>query len=371
MLSIQEQQKIQSLFHAALECSFYVSPNDPGLTYDELAEVGRRTGLQPGEISDGISAVVTPTFGGKSPRFLPNKNKLAHWHLFIHPEEPDYRNVEAFRFLWSQLRESGRANGVGNIRLERRMLIERAIAGQIKKLDIEVAIAIHLFTEQLIEESGIIKPVHLHGFGDDPTAHLLTMGNRPPHRREEHRKAYPLVKDIVERRTDGRPSAAEPFDAFADELTKLGYGSFQMWWKQVVAELRLGDTQTSSVSVTVLAAALVEGALTFVVKHARSLNLAVFRSSDFDGEPKTWKIEKLIASAASGGEAAVLDQPTKNRADGLVQTRQRIHAGRMLADFPGGAPDLKPEQARDSRATAEVVVRKVIEWLERYPPSTV
>ena len=116
-----------------------------------------------------------------------------------------------------------------------------------------------------------------------------------------------------------------------------------------------------------MAAALVEGALTFLVKHARSLNLPVFRSSDFDGEPRSWKIEKLIASATSGGDAAILDQPTKHRAEGLVQTRQRIHAGRMLSEFPTGPIDLKPEQARDAETTAELVVGHVIEWLRKYP----
>jgi hypothetical protein len=135
-----------------------------------------------------------------------------------------------------------------------------------------------------------------------------------------------------------------------------------------VGEYKQASRQTASVTVAVLAAALVEGVLTFVVKHARSKGLAVFRSSDFDGEPRSWKVEKLIASAASGGDEAILDQATKLRAEGLVQTRQRIHAGRMLSDIPTGPTDLKPEQARDAGLTAELVVGHVIEWLQRYPP---
>jgi len=79
------------------------------------------------------------------------------------------------------------------------------------------------------------------------------------------------VKDAIERRTDNRPKHAEPLDAFADEPDKLGYGQFRLWWKQMVAELRRGDTQSAPVAVCVPAAALVEGALTFVVKHARKL----------------------------------------------------------------------------------------------------
>ena len=34
-----------------------------------------------------------------------------------------------------------------------------------------------------------------------------------------------LVKDVIERRTDGRHTHAEPLDAFAEELDRLGYGN--------------------------------------------------------------------------------------------------------------------------------------------------
>jgi hypothetical protein len=55
------------------------------------------------------------------------------------------------------------------------------------------------------------------------------------------------------------------------------------------------------------------------------------------------------------------------RADELVRTRQRIHAGRMLSELPQGAPDLRPEEARAAKAMAELVVRRVLDWLTRYP----
>jgi hypothetical protein len=114
---------------------------------------------------------------------------------------------------------------------------------------------------------------------------------------------------------------------------------------------------------------LVEGALTFVVQHARNLNLGVFKSKDFDGAPRSWKIDDLVSSAASGSDTAILDIPTKNRAEILIKTRQRIHAGRMLSDFPNGVPDLRPEEARDAKMTTELVVRRVLDWLERFPPT--
>jgi hypothetical protein len=69
----------------------------------------------------------------------------------------------------------------------------------------------------------------------------------------------------------------------------------------VTPELRQADPNAAPVSTCVLAAALVEGALTFVVRHARKTGLAVFRSNDFDGEPRTWKIDELVRSASTGG----------------------------------------------------------------------
>jgi hypothetical protein len=75
-----------------------------------------------------------------------------------------------------------------------------------------------------------------------------------------------------------------------------------------------------------------------------------------------------VRSAAAGGDSAILDASAQRRADGLIRNRQRIHAGRMLSDYPGGPPDLLPEEAREGRETADVVVRRVLNWLQKYPP---
>src|SRR5216684_255383 len=160
---------------------------------------------------------------------------------------------------------------------------------------------------------------------------LQTMGGGKPRRNEVRARAYSVVKDVIERRVDGRPKHVESLDAFAEELHKLGYGAFRLWWTQTVAELRHGDAHSSPVSVSVLAAALVEGALTFVVKHARTAGLGVFQSKDFERDARTWKIDELVASAASGSDSAILDPQTKNRVETLIRNRQRIHAGRMLS----------------------------------------
>jgi hypothetical protein len=106
--------------------------------------------------------------------------------------------------------------------------------------------------------------------------------------------------------------------------------------------------------------------LTFIVKHARANGQ--FQSKEYEREPRSWKIEDLVASAASGGPTAVLDLQSKTRAETLIRTRQRIHAGRMLSDYPTGPPDLRPDEAREAKGAADQVVRAVLDWLQKNPP---
>ncbi|PJI55283.1 hypothetical protein CTI14_06185 [Methylobacterium radiotolerans] len=192
---------------------------------------------------------------------------------------------------------------------------------------------------------------------------------RSPHPAPARAKALGIVQDVVSRRTDGRPKHAEPLDAFPDALDSLELQNFRMWWAQTAREMRLSDPTAAATARIVLAAALVEGALTFVVQHAKAKGLAVFQSPDFQRGPETWKINDLIKSAATGGKDAVLTQDARSRAETLARARQRIHAGRMMVEHPGGPPDIKPDEARDAKTTAELVTRQVLEWLARNPPS--
>jgi hypothetical protein len=194
--------------------------------------------------------------------------------------------------------------------------------------------------------------------------HLIAPGHD-----NDREKAYPVVKDIIERRTDGRAPHAEPLDAFGERLESLGYRHFKLWWSQLVSQLRQSDPETVPVAVLVLAAALVEGALMFVAQRGRALNVGIFGSSTFEKEkPFQWKIDDLINGAAAGGTNAILDNSDRHRADSLAKARQRIHAGRMLVEFPQGVPDLRPEEAREAKAVAELVVRRILDWLEKTSP---
>jgi hypothetical protein len=98
-------------------------------------------------------------------------------------------------------------------------------------------------------------------------------------------------------------------------------------------------------------------------------NVGIFGSSTFEKEkPFQWKIDDLINGAAAGGTNAILGNSDRHRADSLAKARQRIHAGRMLLEFPQGVPDLRPEEAREAKAVADLVVRRILDWLEKTSP---
>jgi hypothetical protein len=357
-------QDVIAFLRAALECSVYVAPLEPGLTYDELIEVGKRVNLQPGEIGDALPRVATQRFGGGR---LQPEPQHQHWNIFSLIEEPEYRNFVAFDFMYEEFNRLIRSEGAALALLERGVLVERAVAADITRHDIEVAITISLMTEQLVEKKGFLTRPHGGIYGPLPTEQRRKALGGVMHKKQRAR-AFPAVKDVIERRTDRRPKYAEPLDAFGDSLTELGYGPFRLWWTLLVAELRQSNAASNPVCTCVLAAALVEGALTFVVKHARSTGLGVLGSATFEGDPKTWRIDALVTSAGMGREAAMLNDAMRRRAEMLIGARQRIHAGRMLSDHPGGPPDLRPEQAREARETADLVVRAVLDWLNQYPP---
>jgi hypothetical protein len=171
------------------------------------------------------------------------------------------------------------------------------------------------------------------------------------------------VRNVIERRSDGRPVAAEPLDAFVGELEALGHGRFRTWWLQQVAELRRQDPVQNPTAAIILAASLAESALIFTVKQARAAGL--MKGSDFDGPAKQWKFAALIKGAkASDPSVAILDERTAQRCQDLNENRQRIHAGALIDQVPTGAiPDTRPEQAREAKQTLDAVLRRLLDWL--------
>jgi hypothetical protein len=231
------------------------------------------------------------------------------------------------------LTESGQLNGTARARVDRDTTIHRAEAKGIRKHDMEVALAISTFLEHLVDKGGIVT--FTPGRAAWPSLSEQRNNHRGPGSRhdEERTKAYHAVKDLIERRTDGRAPYAEPLAAFGESIETLGYRPFRLWWAQLVSQLRRSDPETTPVAVLILAAALVEGALTFVAKRGRSLDLGVFGSSTFKEEPHKWGINDLINGAAAGGANAILTNSDRHRADGL-----ELQAQGQLWLLPAGRP---------------------------------
>lgn len=354
-----------ALLRDALTCSVFVSPSDPGLSDAELYEVGRLAGFQDGEIGD--------TFPHVPMEFrLPHRN-MPQPHMLqvfdIHERaDPPLLNEPAADFVYGALNERIRADGIRHARLDRGVAVERAVSAGHDRSTVESTIALLLAGEQVLLDGSNLAPKPS-TFGG-----MLTLFGTQPRRRSSHtNKSRPrvlgFVREVVARRVDGRPRQAEPLDAFGEALERMGLRHFRAWWRQTVTEMRCSDPASAPVACTVLSAALVEGALTFAAKHARDGQLGAFQSPAYEGEPRTWKAERLIESAGMGGAGAILTPALKARAEHLNRMRQRVHAGRMLGEYPGGPPDLRPEEGRDAKATAEQVVRAVVDWLERASPA--
>ena len=197
-------------------------------------------------------------------------------------ETPDYINVGAFDFWSASLHESATINGVAHARVDRDTTIERAVATKISRHAMELALAVQSIKGHLLDKDGVVSFVPRKAtwpsISEQRKSHGISQrpNNAPNNDRE---KAYPAVKDIIERRTDGRAAHAEALDAFTDKLNELGYGHFRLWWTQIVSQMRQTDPEATPVARLILAAALVEGCLAFVVRHGRGLAHLIHRVS--------------------------------------------------------------------------------------------
>ena len=357
---------IVQVIETALECSVYHSPKAMGLTFDELVEIGSRMGIRKGELPD---AIANQGLNRNRQNRYEHCSTLQNKLMFPGMLNPDYRPLKEMDFIHIQLKEIARDDGAANARITRDVLIARAEKAGHSRHDMEVAIAVSTIANRLTETNDIVQFVRGMEQSPPPSELERQQGGHNRHINTIREPVNRLVADIVARRQDGRPKSIDTLNEFANRLEYLGYKPFRLWWMQILSEMKTADNNTSSVTVSVLAAALMEGALTFIVRHAISLKNGTFASKDWEREPNTWKIDDLLKAASGGGPDAILDQSSKVRAETLIRVRQRIHAGRMLVDHPNGVQDLRPEEARDARLTLEIVVRKILDWIETHPRS--
>ena len=281
---------VRSFVSAALCATVYLVPRDIGLTRDELFEVARRAGYRDGEVGDSLRGVAMRL---GQPKIRPSRD-IGRVGLgfsdFNMSYKPDYRKIDAFQFVRVELHELARDVGQAAARLDRDVLVARGVANGLAGLDVDIAITCYLLDEVFDEKDGTIGHANA-GWGMPSQQHGASNHEMPlPHLA----KAYPIVRDVIERRVDKRPLAIEPLDAFETVLAQLGHDRFRAWWVQTRQELRRANLPTQPTTVLLLAASLAEASLSFVVRTAQQHGLMKRLTLD---EARTWKFKDLIGGA--------------------------------------------------------------------------
>lgn len=103
------QREVGKFVDQAIECSVYIAPNSPGLTYAELFQVGQALNYKQGEIEDAVSFELNSghivQYG---PKLEPGERINPLWELFSPATDPDYRNLAAFDYVSRELRDISR-----------------------------------------------------------------------------------------------------------------------------------------------------------------------------------------------------------------------------------------------------------------------
>ncbi|MCK1727304.1 hypothetical protein [Bradyrhizobium sp. 142] len=154
----------------------------------------------------------------------PEQQTLITWKVFL-PETPEYRDLEAFDFVYTEFGELARNLGQAKAQMERDTLVSRAVSRGISETGIEAAITILIFAEYMAEKDGVLRfAMPVNGNGPLPSEQMKAQRVAMP--RDTRSQLMPIVKDVISRRADGWPRHAEPFDAFAARLNSLDYAGF-------------------------------------------------------------------------------------------------------------------------------------------------
>lgn len=352
---------VHQVIEQMLELSVFAAPLQPGLSTDEILEVGNRLGLQPGEIKDYLQR--RPRSGGRQLPLgavtLPN---------FFMRFEPEFRNESAFEFVLTEFKELARQLGESKACSSREALVSKGAGKALAEIDVQAAITTYVLCGVLAEEQHVVQLAPGRAGWGLPSQQSRNGTNQPARSLHKGQEMLAAVRDVISRRTDGRLKSAEPRKAFASVLNELGHARFRLWWSSTSDELAIASANNSPLTMCVLSASLAEGALTFVVRRAQELHLGTMASTTFTGPPSRWRFEDLLASAAKGGSDAIFDEDLRRRADRLNSLRQRIHPGRLLDQNPTGPiPDLRPEEAREAVETLDKILRRVLDWIEQHP----
>lgn len=362
------QDDIESFLKGAVDATVFLAPRDIGLTFAELLEVAGRAGYREGQTRDAVNRVWRQQAWGQS-RFLPQYNGMA-FSDFNFEWSPELRCIEAVEFAAGELRRIADEVTAAKASVARDVLVERAVQAGLSRETIESAIAGLLVDGIFEERDGLLRRPPNRWVWPLPSEQLKHYPNGNRHRLDKAplERAYPLVEDVVRRRNDGRAPKAEPLDAFEATLVGLAQQRFVAWWVQARSELRtLSDTQQPTATI-VVAAAMAEAALSFVLRPAQSAGLM---SRTDVTKPRSWRFEEMANGTKSGKQdvRSMLSDRARARCLELNELRQRIHVGFLVSSNAGPIPDVRPEQAREARQTLDMMLRDILEWLESQGPS--
>lgn len=357
--------EIRRFIATALGSSIDLSPLDPGLSLDELCTIGEQLGFGRGELQDELyQRDYGQAHSGR--RYLLPVSDASFVAATGDPRP--WRRVEGFDFVKTQFLEVARQKGKAFARVPLETLLTRATAAGVATNDAETAVGWFLASRDLVLEGDMLtaKPSFV---ANDWLASRTLEHNRShgSHREGPEQDVYSsrvhqLVEDLIERRTDGRPSRANPLDAFADVLADLGYPGYVVWWRQTVREWKYLDPQAAPISRLVLSAALGEAALSFVARRAHGSGLTMGKL-DTARTDRKWQFRELIRTAKQGARP-ILDGDLGGRCERLNERRQRIHVGRFLSvDATASELDLRPEEVSEASETVRRLVRAVLDWL--------
>ena len=352
-------QAVGSFVYDAIAASVFVEPDAPGLTLEEFIEVGGVFDLRRGELQDHLNRQVENRSGA---RWIPGD--MAH-ELISFPGgfRPDPRNFAAFHFVYERFVEAAREHGADGCWLLPDVVVAEGVSATVTEHDVRVALAAFRWARQLEVGSRGIRPRNGRWSWASPEVQRKQSGgNGPPD--ADWAKLVTVVRDLVSRRTDGRPRSPNARVAFTDALSSIGHAHLQLWWRQLTSELSTLQPSTHPTSIIVIAAALAEGALAALVTHAKASGLTMTEVKD---DPLQWKLAELVRQAKRG-TVPLLDDDLGRRCLELSEIRQRVHAGRLITKDPTRiAPDLRPEESQRATETLDRLLRRILDWLALHP----
>ena len=146
--------QLQHLLSEALMASVFVRPLEPGLTYEEILEVGRRAGHQDGTIGDAMKSVPT---GYDGDRWIPSQEAFLRGRSFM-PDDPEFLDYKAVDFIVIALNERVAAVGARDARVDRAVVTEAAVRAGHDRTAVQAAIVFMLRTGTLGEDGSSLKP---------------------------------------------------------------------------------------------------------------------------------------------------------------------------------------------------------------------